>query len=199
MKKLVLFALVMVLPLTLSACFLFGGAKDETVTTDTSESSLLGVWMQAEQGFHGNAIYVWSFGEDGRFTYLFSAYEPPQGGGDIDSSVRERFMQGNYRQNGDTVECYNVRLDDYFSRGDNWRYFSVRTPEVFAMQIMVTPLKEAVKVDDFSLVFTKREDANKSEHLKIEIDLGEFPDQYTMDFNRIFYSVGINDFPNISS
>ena len=196
MKKIIVLALAVALPLTLSACFLFGGAKDETVTTDTSESPLVGVWMQTEKGFHGNAIYVWSFGEDGRFTYLFSAYEPPQGGGGIDSSVRERFMQGNYRQNGNTVECYNVRLDDYFSWGDKWRYFSVRTPEVFAMQIMITPLKEAVKTDDFSFEFTKREDVNKGEHLKIKLDLGELPDQYEMEFDRIFYPVGINDIPH---
>ena len=83
------------------------------------EGPLVGTWSGVESGFHGNSGYYWSFGKDGRFAYLFSGYEPPQGGGDIKSSVRERFMQGKFHENSSTIECYGIRVDDFFARGDN--------------------------------------------------------------------------------
>ena len=200
MKKLLIVVLILALVLALAAC----GEKNETngyteinispVNTNSAgnqtpdappnnddviiNSRLIGTWVCIEYGVHGNARYIWSFREDGRFAYLFSGYEPPHGGGDMKSSVRERFMQGRFRENGNTIECYDVQLDDFFSWGDNWRYFPDRDPYLLAEILLTTPFVESDATGDFTFSF---EFVDKT-MLRIVIDLGAFPDQYEMDF-----------------
>ena len=154
------------------------GSTDTADNVTISDSMLVGTWYGTEGGFHCNAEYCWSFGNDGRFAYLFSAYEPPQGGGSIDSSVRERFMQGKYRENGNTIECYDIRADDFFARGDNWRYFPDRDPDLLASILLTTPLIESENVDDFSFSF----EFTSTMILHLVVDRGDFPDQYDLDF-----------------
>ena len=143
-----------------------------------SDSPLVGTWHVIESGSHGNARYYWSFGRDGRFAYLFSGYEPPQGGGSIDSSVRERFMKGKFRENSGTIECYDIRADDFFTRGDNWRYFPNRAPALLAGILLETSLIESENVNDFSFDF----EFISPMILRLVVDRGDFPDQYGMDF-----------------
>ena len=146
-----------------------------------SDSPLVGTWYGIESGFHGNAGYYWSFGKDGRFAYLFSGYEPPQGGGSIESSVRERFMQGKFRVNGSTIECYDIKADDFFARGDNWKYFPERDPALLANILLATPLIKPENVDDFSFDF----EFTSAMNLRLVVDRGDFPDQYDMDFEYV--------------
>ena len=200
MKKMLVLTIILSIMLTLTAC----GRQNETNSiTETSntptsatgavnqtlvaplnnndatiDSPLTGTWFCQEYESHGNAVYYWSFGEDGRFAYLFSGYEPPHGGGDIESSVRERFMQGRFRVNGNMIECYDVKTDDFFSWGDNWRYFPERDPSLFTDTLLTTPLVESEATGDFTIDFT----VVNTVTLHLEIDLGTFPDQYEMDF-----------------
>jgi len=176
MKKLTVLATVLALTLLLAACVSNNG--NNTSKVDYSDSPLVGTWQEMEYGVHGNAIYVWSFGEDGRFAYLFSGYEPPHGGGEIKSSVRERFMQGSYSVNGDTIECFDVKLDDYFSWGDKWKYFKDRNPENFAEKLLSTKIKNAKQIDSFTIEFMLDSDGK----LHLTLDRGEFPDQFDMLF-----------------
>ena len=155
--------------------------EGDTAGNDAYDGPLVGTWSDIESGFHGNAGYYWAFGNDGRFAYLFSGYEPPQGGGDIDSSVRERFMQGKFRENGSTIECYDIKVDDYFAWGDNWRYFPDRDPAILAKTLLATSLIEPEKIDDFSIDF----ELSDTMVLHLVVDLGDFPDQYDMDFEYI--------------
>jgi len=181
MKKLALLVLILALPIVLTSCFLSIGYKENREITDTSGSALVGTWVQREEGFHGNSIYMWSFGEDGRFAYLFTAYEPSSDGGSNGSSVRERFMLGNFRENGNTIECYNVVIDDYFSWGNKWRYFKNRDPENLANVLPRTLLKQYENMEDFTFDFT----VSGATDLNIYIDIGAWPDQYKMDFKKI--------------
>ena len=179
MKKLTILALIIALSLTLTACVT--SSNNTNTGVDTSDSPLVGTWYQREGEYHGNALLVWSFGEDGRFAYLFSAYEPPQAGGTIDSSVRERFMQGMFRENGNTIELYDIRLDDYFSWGDKWRYFPDRDPALLADVLLTTSLKQSKKVDDLTVGF----EFSGNMTLRLEVDFGEWPDQYVMVFDYV--------------
>ena len=143
------------------------------------DGPLVGNWHQVEYGVHGNALYLWSFGENGYFAFLFSAREPPHG--EIDGSVREFFMKGKFRINGNSIECYDVKYDDYFAWGDEWKYFSDRNPENLAGLLLATPLKDVDNKDNFSIDF----ELDESMTLRLVIDLGEFPNQYDMDFEKI--------------
>ena len=184
MKKLIVLALILAVSLTLAACVTNSNnntTTSGTPTSDTSDSPLVGTWYGTEQGVHGNAIFAWSFGEDGRFAYLFSAIEPPQAGGTIEGSVRERYMQGNFRESNGIIELFNVRLDDYFSWGDKWRYFKDRDPEALAQKLLTTSLKDSESIDDFTVRFELKNPTS----LHLVVDLGDFPDQYTMDFDLV--------------
>ena len=176
-------ALVIAMAFALAACDATSNNQQsgDLANSDTSESPLVGTWIQREEGVHGNGMYVWSFGEDGRFAYLYSAYEPPHGGGEIESSVAERLMQGRFREDGSTVELFDVRLDDYFSWGDNWRYFPDRDPEVFADLLLATPLKKSKKTGDFSAEFVLKDATT----LRLAVDRGEWPDQYDWEFELV--------------
>jgi len=179
MKKQIILAVVLALMFTLAAS---GEKSTNPPGTDAiSGSPLIGTWYCMEEGFHGNAKYFWSFGKDGRFAYLFSGYEPPQGGGSIESSVRERFMQGMFRENGGTIECYDIVADDHFSWGDNWKYFPDRYPTLLANMLLDTPLIESENADDFLVDFEFTGDMI----LRLIIDRGDFPDQYDMEFEYI--------------
>jgi len=148
------------------------------VFTDTS---LIGTCYSITEGVHGNALYCWSFGNDGRFAYLFSGYEPPQGDGSIDSSVRERFMKGKYRVNGDMIELYDIVADDFSSWGDNWKYFPDRDPIHLAWVLLDTPLIDVKSVNNFSIEY----ELTSVTTLRLKVDLGDFPDQYDMEFEYI--------------
>ena len=156
-------------------------AADTAGDAAAFDSRLVGEWYGSEGGFHGNSGYIWSFGNEGRFAYLFSAYEPPQGDGSIESSVRERFMQGAYRVNGSSIECYDIRVDDYFARGDSWRYFPDRDPDLLAGILLTTPLIESEGIDDFTLEY----EFTDTNILRLVVDCGEFPDRYDMDFECV--------------
>jgi len=181
MKKMIVIVLVFALTFTLAACVTTGRDTDDVGNTDTSDSPLVGTWVQRDQGVHGNALYFWSFSEDGHFAYLFTAYEPPQAGGTIESSVREIYIQGRFRENGNTIELYNVKVDDYFSWGDKWRYFSDRDPALLADKLLTTSLKKPKSMDDFTASFELKD----SESLRIVLDLGDFPHQYDMQFEFV--------------
>jgi len=142
------------------------------------ENLLYGTWYCIDYGVHGYTEYYWSFKKDGRFAYYVAGFEPPHGGGEIDSSVSERLMQGSFRENGITIECYDVQADSYFAWGNTWRYFPDKDPALLASALFATPLRNPEDADDFSLDF---EIVSKST-LHLEIDQGAFPDQYAMDF-----------------
>jgi len=180
MKKLIVIALVLSIALTLAACNKNSAQSDDNDGV-VIESPLIGTWRQIEYGVHGNAQYFWSFAENGHFAYLFSAYEPPHGGGDIQSSVRECFMQGKFRIDGSTIECYDLRYDDYFSWGDKWKYFRDRDAELIAGSLLSTPVRNSKSIDDFTLDF----DLSSAMILQLVIDRGSFPDQYDMQFELV--------------
>ena len=144
------------------------------------EGPLVGTWHQAEYGEHGNAQYLWSFGENGYFAFLFSAIEPPHGGDD-DGSVREFFIKGKFRVNGNSIECYDVKYDDYLAWGDEWKYFPDRNPERLAGLLLETPFKRPDNMDAFSMDF----EFDESMTLHLIIDLGDFPNQYDMGFIKV--------------
>ncbi|MCL2888837.1 MAG: hypothetical protein FWE65_00250 [Eggerthellaceae bacterium] len=178
MKKLALLAIVLSLTLLLTACV---SNNNNTNNVDYSDSPLVGTWQEMEYGFHGNAIFVWSFGADGRFAYLFTAYEPPQAGGSVKSSVREIYMQGSYRVNGGTIECYDVKIDDYFSWGDKWKYFEDRSSEALSSKLLSTKLKNAKGTDSFTVNFL----FDNESKLHLTLDRGGFPDQYEKTFELV--------------
>ena len=90
-------------------------------------------------------------------------------------------MKGKFHENGNKIECYGIRADDFFSRGDNWRYFPDRDPAHLADILLTTPLAESEDVDDFSIDF----ELTGATVLHLVVDLGDFPDQYDMDFEYI--------------
>ena len=143
-----------------------------------SGSPLVGSWYRIVEGIHGNAGYYWSFGEDGRFAYLFSGYEPPHDGGVIESSVRERLMHGMYRVSGEAIECYEISGDDFFSWGDHWKYFPDRDPALLSRILLATPLTDSEFVEDFTFDFAFADTGT----LRLVVDRDDFPDQYDMDF-----------------
>ena len=155
--------------------------EEDDDESEIYEGPLVGTWHQAQYGEHGNAQYLWSFGENGHFAFLFSAREPPQGGGDIEGSVREYFIKGKFRINGNSIECYDVKYDDYLAWGDEWKYFPDRNPETLAGLLLETPFKGPDKLDAFSMDF----EFDESMTLRLVIDLGDFPNQYDMDFTQI--------------
>ena len=199
MKKTIALALVLLLMFALAAFGKNSGspsggsAPDDTTDASSqqsesppendaiSDSPLVGTWYAIESGSHGNAGYYWSFSKDGRFAYLFSGYEPPQGDGSIESSVRERFMQGSFRVNGSSIECYDIKADDFFTRGDNWKYFPERDPALIADVLLATPLIDSEDIDGFSFDF----ELTNAMTLHLVVDRGDFPDQYEMDFEQI--------------
>ena len=183
MKRLVTLVLVGILLFSFSACNTVSekNGSSNKKTTDTIESSLIGTWHETEDGYAGSGLFIWSFGEDGHFAYLFSAYEMPFGPSSETSSVRERFMQGSYRINGRTIEFYDVRMDDYLTWGINWRYFSDRNPEYLADKLLITPLEDSVRMDDFTVRYRLIDTTT----LHLVIDLGDFPDQYERDFELV--------------
>jgi hypothetical protein len=146
-----------------------------------SDSPLVGTWYSTESSFHGNARYYWSFGKDGRFAYLISAFEPPQGGGSIDSSVYEYFMQGMFRENGSTIECYDIRVDEFFEWGNNWRYFPDRDPILLSNTLLTTPLISSENFEDFSFTF----EFTNTMILRLAVESDDFPDQYDMEFEYV--------------
>jgi len=145
------------------------------------ENLLYGTWHCIDYGFHGYTEYYWSFGRDGRFAYYVAGYEPPQGGGSIDSSVSERFVQGRFRENGITIECYDIKADSYFAWGNEWKYFPDRDPALLTGTLLITPLQEYENADDFSLDF----EFSSGMILRLAMDRGDFPDQYDMDFEYV--------------
>ena len=146
-----------------------------------SQSPLVGTWYCIDHGFHGYTEYFWSFGEDSRFAYYVAGFEPPQGGGSIDSSVSENFVQGRFRVNGSTIECYDIKADSYFAWGDKWKYFPDRDPALLSGMLLATPLLQSESADDFSLDF----ELGSDRILRLEIDRSDFPDQYGMNFEYV--------------
>ena len=180
MKKLTVYMLLSVFLFGFAACG-GSGSGGNTGNNDAYQGPLTGTWDCIEQGVHGNARYLWSFGEDGRFAYLFTAYEPPHGGGDMKSSVRERFFQGRFSENDGVIKCYDVKYDDFFSWGDKWRYFPDRTPELHAEKLLKTKLKKPKNAGDFSLSFEFTGDSA----VRFVLDLEDPFDRYDMEFGYI--------------
>jgi len=145
------------------------------------ENLLYGTWYCIDYGFHGYTEYYWSFRRDGRFAYYVAGFEPPQGGGSIDSSVSERFVQGRFRENGITIECYDIKADSFFAWGNEWKYFSDREPALLAGMLLETPLQKSENADDFSLDFA----FNGCMILRLRIDRGNPFDHYDMDFDYV--------------
>jgi len=156
-------------------------SNDSSGNEINTENLLYGTWHCTNDGVHGYTEYYWSFGEDGRFAYYVAGYEPPQGGGSIDSSVSERFVQGRFRENGITIECYDVTTDSYFAWGDAWRYFPDRKPAFLAEMLLATPLHAPENADDFSLDFMFISNIS----LRLKIDRDNSFDQYDMDFEYV--------------
>lgn len=178
MKRLTVYMLLMLLALGLTACAGSKQSGDNAGNEPAYQGPLTGSWTCVEQGVHGNTLYVWSFGEDGRFAYLCTAYEPPQGSGDIKSSVRERFFRGKFSETDGTIECYEVKFDDYFTWGDKWRYFPDRDPALLAEKLFETKLKKSKNADDFTMSFEITDTAT----IRIAIDRGDPFEQYDMEF-----------------
>ena len=183
MRKLATLALIVIFLFSFTACDSVGegNVSSNEKITGSSESSLVGTWHQTEDGYAGSGLFIWSFGEDGRFAYLFSAYEMPFGPDSETSSVRERFIQGSYRENGSTIEFYDIRMDDCFTWGISWKYFPDRDPGYLADVLLVTPLEDSVRMDDFAVDYRLIDTTT----LHLKIDLGDFPDQYERDFKLV--------------
>lgn len=158
----------------------------------TPGSALAGTWHGITQSYHGNGVYIWSFGEDGRFAFLYSAVEPPSGGIDL-FSVREVYMQGRYRENGDAIECYDIRADDFYRSGSEyeWKYFPDRDPARLAGVLLDTPLMDSESVSDFSIAYRFEGGVT----LRLEVDCGVFPYQYDMDFEYVAGGGGMAEPP----
>jgi len=154
-----------------------------TVTNDgtMSDSPLVGTWYSKADGFHGYTLYYWSFDANNRFACYVAGFEPPQGGGSIPSSTSEFYMQGSYRENGNTIECYDIQADSYFEFGGDGKYFWERDPVLLAGMLLATPLRDSEPADDFSFEFEFKSPGS----LRIINDRGIFPDQYDMDFEYV--------------
>jgi len=180
MKKLSVLLIFISLILIFASCNFKKELIDDT-TGNYYYGDLVGVWYGSEYGFHGNSMYYWAFDTNGRFAYLFTAYEPPQGGGDIGSSVREILIKGNFVVNGNTIECYNVKCDDYFSWGDKWRYFKDRSCENVAGRLLQTSLQKPKSIESFTVNYSDIDELT----IMIDIDRVGFPDIYVMEFTKI--------------
>ena len=159
------------------------------VSADDPENLLHGTWYCIDYGVHGHTEYYWAFGRDGRFAYYVSGFEPPQGGGDIEASVSEYYAQGLYRENGITIECYDIKADSYFAWGDERKYFQEREPALIAGLLLSTPLTEMEAADDFTLDF----EHNGLMSLRLTVDHDNSLMQYDMDFEFIETAVSAID------
>lgn len=183
MRRLLLLLLLALTLLLLPALTLSVGqpSNDTPDNGIISASPLIGTWYSIDHGFHGYAEYYWSFGEDGRFAFYVAGYEPPQGGGSIDGSVSEHFVQGRFRVAGSSVECCDIRADSYFTWGDEWKYFPDRDPGLIAGALLATPLEKPENAGDFSFHYELGGDMI----LHLVIDHSDFPHINDMNFEYV--------------
>jgi len=183
MRRFVTFLLLVVTILLLLAHALAASPPPDDTPSNAidPENLLYGTWYCIDHGLHGYTEYYWSFRKDGCFAYYVAGFEPPQGGGEIDSSVSERFIKGRFRENGITIECYDTKSDFYFAWGNEWKYFPDREPALLAGMLLGTPLQKFENVDNFSLDF----EFISLMILRLEVDRGNSHDQYEMDFEYV--------------
>ena len=155
------------------------GVGQPTGNVSTSDNAFVGTWYRRVAGLRGYTTYCWSFGADGRFARYVAGFEPPHD--IIPSSISEYFMQGRFRENGNTIDCYDIQVDSYHKFSNEWKYFSNSEPAMLAGKLLETPLQDSENADEFSLEC----DFKSSKILRLVIDRGSFPDQYDMDFEYV--------------
>ena len=206
MKKIITLTLALILAFSLAACsFEFGGGTSgggdptnskptsgDTAQTpgDTSKppngetskpptdppsvgdpvavNALVGTW-----GVRGySTYYYWTFAEDGRFAYSYVSYVASP------RNRYEQFIKGKYRANGSTIELYDCQYDYDSGITADFKYFGTLLYNEFPSDILlVTPLKDAKKTDNFTVKFEFIDTMN----LRIIIDRS-MVDKYDMDF-----------------
>ena len=146
-KKAISIALVLAVMLGIPALPAFAAATPPP----SGDNSLVGSWFPDGRG----RISIWSFGADGRFAYYERATTSynPDPSHFILASKYELYLQGKYRANGDTIECYDVSSDSYFDFGSNVKYFGDSDFRVIAEKLLNTPLQDSEKMDNFSVKY----------------------------------------------
>jgi len=141
---------------------------DPVVTGDdaVSVNALVGSWRVSINGFY---IY-WDFGKDGSFAYYVANQRSV-------SANYESFTKGKFRVKGSVIELYNCQNDSE-STGYSYKYFGDSRSSIPANTLLNTPLKDAKKSNDFSMVF----EFIDVMRLRIIIDLGNPIDKYDTRF-----------------
>ncbi|MCL2867415.1 MAG: protease inhibitor I42 family protein [Clostridia bacterium] len=154
------------------------------------DNLLYGTWYAMDEGVHGHAEHFWVFTEDSRFIRYIAGMEPPMGGGEIEGSVSEYLAHGMYRENGMTIECYDIQADSFFAWGNERKYFQERDPALIAGMLTDTPLLNSVEADGYSMDFS----FHGSMVLRLIINSGDSDELFDMDFRYIDTAVATPPF-----